>query len=435
MNFQGKIAVPLFVVLSFFMLSVLDLDLVLAADPTSEEQLFIFELNRARNNPTQFQTENSLIVDLSAVAAQPPLAVNGDLTGSARFKAQEMADNNYFAHESPISGWPNNLARSFGYNLASTLNDNANNIESLAAGSFSTYTQPLAPLVALIVDAGVNPPGHRQHLLAMLAFWQQFREIGVGYGSNPSSNLKNYWAIHTGFEDDDNPFLTGVVYNDTNGNSRFDRNEGIGGATVSVGGETPTTTNSAGGWSVKTTSGGSKTVQCNGGSFVGTGTANVTVGSDNIEVDFISGNSSAVVNFNVIVSPIATVTANSSSGTVNLNQVTNLSVACSLDSGSFTGQNADWWVAVNVSGTSTIDGWYYFDVSTGSWVLAGSSHTDLSSTHQGSLFNLSPPFEVLNMSGLPAGTFTFYFAVDTIMDNVLDIGSLFFDFVIVNITP
>ncbi len=308
MSFQGKFAILLFVVLSFFMLSVLDLDLVQAADPTSEEQLFIFELNRARNNPTQFQMENSLSVDLSSVAAQPPLAVNGDLTGSAGFKAQEMADNNYFAHESPISGWPNALARSFEYNLASFLDDKANNIESIAAGSFSSFTQPLAPLVLLIVDEGVVPPGHRNHLLAIVEFWQNMREIGVGNGSNPSSDSKNYWSIQTGFDDNDEPFLTGVVYNDANGNGRYDLNEGLSGVTVSVGG-IPTTTNSAGGWSIRTSS-GSKTVQCNGGSFVGTSTANVTVGSDNVEVDFISGNSSGVVNFELIVTPTATITAN-----------------------------------------------------------------------------------------------------------------------------
>lgn len=436
MRLQDKFAVPLFAILSFFLLSVLDLDLVQAADPTPEEQLFIFELNRARNNPTQFQTENSLTVDLSAVAAQPPLAVNGDLTESAGFKAQEMADENYFGHPHPVTGLlANALARSWGYNLASTLDDNANNIESLAGGfdPVRDWTQPLVPLVDLIVDKSLTDagfaPGHRQHLLAILAFWQQFREIGVGYGSNASSTLRNYWAIHTGFEDDDAPFLTGVVYNDVNGNGRFDRNEGLGGVTVSVGGEAPTTTNSAGGWSVKTSSSGSKTVQCNGGAFVGTGTANVTVGSDNIEVDFISGNSSGAVNFKVIVSPTATITANGSGGPITLGTADTLTAAVNLDPGSSSGDNADWWVAAD-----TPFGWYYFDVDAMSWVLAGSSHTDLSPTYQGSLFGLSL-FEVLNMSGLPAGTYTFYFAVDTIMNNVLDIGSLFFDFVVVNITP
>ncbi|MGR3319040.1 MAG: CAP domain-containing protein [Candidatus Anammoxibacter sp.] len=298
MRFSGKFTVPLFMVLCFFILSILDFSLARAEAPTPEEQLFIYELNRARNKPTRFQTENNLRVNLSSVDAQPPLAINEDLIGSSRFKAQEMADKNYFAHESPFTGWPNALARSFGYNLASFLTDNANNIESIAAGfnSVIDWTQPSAPLVTLIVDDGVPSLGHRIHLLAMDSFNQQFREIGVGFGSNIISKLKNYWAIHTGFDDNDQPFLTGVVYNDKNKNGRFDLNEGLGGVTVSLGSTSTTTSNSAGGWSIRAGS-GPRTVQCSGGSFIGAGTANVTVDIDNIEVDFISGNSSGAVNF------------------------------------------------------------------------------------------------------------------------------------------
>ena len=417
MSLQGKFTVPLFVVLSFFMLSVLDFDLVQAADPTSEEQLFIFELNRARNNPTQFQTENSLSVDLSAVAAQPPLAVNGNLTESAGIKAQEMADNNYFTHLSPVSGkWPNKLARDSGYNLASSLPDNANNIESLAGGfdSVIDWTQPLVPLVTLIVDAGVVPPGHRIHLLAMNSFNQRFREIGVGYGSNLSSTLRNYWAIQTGYDDIDEPFLTGVVYNDGNGNGRFDLNEGLSGVTVSVGG-VPTTTNSAGGWSIRTTS-GCKTVQCSGGPFVGTSTAKFTVGSDNVEVDFISGNSSGVVNFGSVGAtvPVLDIKANGSDGPVT--PIGDLSITVALDSGC-SASVADWWIIV-----STPSGWEYYDLSLGDYTpglmpsLQGVSLVDFGSS------------EIFNTSGLGAGTYTYYFAVD------LGGGQLFFDSVVVNIT-
>ena len=68
------------------------------------------------------------------------------------------------------------------------------------------------------------------------------------------------------------------------------------------------------------------------------------------------------------------------------------------------------------------------------WVYAGDSYTDLSFTYQGPLFDLST-IEVLNMTGLPAGTYTFYFAVDTNMNGNLDIDELFFDFVFVNIIP
>ncbi len=71
-----------------------------------------------------------------------------------------------------------------------------------------------------------------------------------------------------------------------------------------------------------------------------------------------------------------------------------------------------------------------------SWEFAGESHTDLLVTHQGALFNLSTT-EVLNIpvSGLPSGTYTFYFAVDLNMNGIIDFGELFFDSVVVNITP
>ncbi len=416
MNLQGKFAVLLFVVLCFFMLSVLDLDLVQAEDPTPEEQLFIFELNRARNNPAQFQTENSLSVDLSAVAAQPPLAVNGDLTGSAGFKAQEMADNNYFTHESPISGWPNALARSFGYNLASSLGDNINNIESIAAGfdSVIDWTQPLPPLLLLIVDDGVPSLGHRKHLLAMDSFNQRFREIGVGYGSNSSSSFKNYWAVHTGFDDDEEPFLTGVVYNDANVNNRYDLNEGLSGVTVSVGGIS-TTTNSAGGWSILTSS-GCKTAQCSGGPFVGTSTAYFIVGSDNVEVDFISGNSSGVVNFGSVGAtvPVLDIKANGSDGPVT--PIDDLSITVALDSGC-RASVADWWVIVYTP--------------SGEWEhLTPTGFTPgLSPTLQGFPLIDFGSTEIFNTSGLGAGTYTYYFAVD------LGGGELYFDWVVVTVDP
>ncbi|MFQ6608682.1 MAG: hypothetical protein ACE5EE_09115 [Fidelibacterota bacterium] len=52
--------------------------------------------------------------------------------------------------------------------------------------------------------------------------------------------------------------------------------------------------------------------------------------------------------------------ANSSDGTVT--PIDNLSVKVALDPESRLSDNVDWRVAANVSGTSTIDGWYYFDV-------------------------------------------------------------------------
>jgi len=252
-------------------------------EPGPIEQLLIYELNRARNNPGRFSRENNLPVDLSGVAPQPPLAVNHHLVGSARFHAEEMAASNYFAHQSAVTGdWPNKMARDSGYVLPSFYSNTANNIEALAAGT--SYFTALDPLKGLLVDEGVNPPGHRIQLLAISTFAQTHREIGTGYASNASATYTNYWAIQTAVSPGRNLFLTGVAYNDVNGNGRYDLGEGLGGVNVSNGVMT-VQTNAAGGWSMPVIP-GTYTVTASGGDFIGAATAVATVTS-NTEVDFI----------------------------------------------------------------------------------------------------------------------------------------------------
>src|SRR4029079_19173891 len=93
---------------------------VFADDASPQEQLLVYELNRARNNPVRYQAENSGVVtaDLSSVAAHMPLALNSNLLASAQFRATEMAVSNYCAHISAVTGLaPNDIARAFGYQL------------------------------------------------------------------------------------------------------------------------------------------------------------------------------------------------------------------------------------------------------------------------------------------------------------------------------
>lgn len=138
--------------------------------------------------------------------------------------------------------------------------------------------------------------------------------------------------------------------------------------------------------------------------------------------------SDIILSADVRVSPAPDVKANGFDTLINITSDDNLLVTVVLNAGSNIGLNADWWVAA-----STPFGWYYFDVSTMSWVLAGSSYTSLSPTHQGILFNLST-FEVLNMSGLPTGTYIFYFAVDSNMNGSLVSDKVYADSVTVAVT-
>jgi hypothetical protein len=261
------------------------------------EQLFVYLLNRARNDPQAYEAERDLPISLAGVEARPPVAVNYNLFDSSGFKSEEMAQYDYFAHQSEVTGqWPNELSRDYGYPLDPSFPDDNNQIESLAAGTFIDTAAEALEL--LIIDEGVVPPGHRIHLLGMDDFNADNREIGVGYAVNGASMYTNYWAIHLTRSDPADRFITGVVYSDANGNGLYDINEGIGGVTVDAGGQIATT-NSAGGYSIEVQP-GDYNVTASGGSYNGVGSAVVTVNGGNVEVDFISGQDGAWVDFDYV---------------------------------------------------------------------------------------------------------------------------------------
>ena len=124
--------------------------------------------------------------------------------------------------------------------------------------------------------------------------------------------------------------------------------------------------------------------------------------------------------------PLPDIKANNSDGLVILDTSDALSITASLSPGSGSGMNADWWVAAD-----TPFGWHYYVYPYG-WYYAPLLET-LMPAHQGELFSLAP-VEVLNITGLPAGSYVFYLGVDTVMNGQLDFGNLFYDGVVVNIS-
>jgi hypothetical protein len=283
-----------------------------AADPSAQEMHFVYEVNRARHDPPAWAAEyglgsvvggDGLPVSLVGVEPRPPLALAPLLVDSASFKGEEMAANDYFSHQSQVAPdflWPNELARAFGYPLPQQvpvpgggfylLVDDSNQIESLACGygpGAFDYGQALNAVIGLIVDEGVPNLGHRVHLLAMDEFNALFVEAGAGLGSNAASQCRNYWAFHTGIRAEVVAFLTGVAYDDANANQRYDPGEGLAGVSVDAGGA-ETRTNAAGGYALAVP-GGSHTVSCSGGGFVGLASAQVDVLGFNRAVDCLSG--------------------------------------------------------------------------------------------------------------------------------------------------
>jgi hypothetical protein len=169
---------------------------------------------------------------------------------------------------------------------------------SMGSGPF-TGSKLIATLLGqhngLFTDQTVPGRGHR--MTTMLAFW---REIGIGVTAGKDNDSGNTWdSLYTvqnfGTQTNSTPFITGVVYQDTNGNGFYDPGEGIGGIRVDVPGSNFfAITSPSGGYSVPVGSGdGNYNVTFSGGAL-GTiqRTANVANGL-NAKLDFVAPVSAA----------------------------------------------------------------------------------------------------------------------------------------------
>lgn len=97
-----------------------------------------------------------------------PLTHNWELSRVARFKSQDMKDNKYFSHTSPVYGTPFQMIKNFGISFRSAG-------ENIAKG----YSSPQA-----VVNGWMNSSGHRANILNA-----NYTQIGVGYAAGG-----NYWT-------------------------------------------------------------------------------------------------------------------------------------------------------------------------------------------------------------------------------------------------
>ena len=119
--------------------------------------------------------------------------------------------------------------------------------------------------------------------------------------------------------------------------------------------------------------------------------------------------------------PVLDIKVNGSEGPITLHQSDTLTVAVALNNNGKT-NGADWWLAVDTS----FGLWFYNFY--GWW-------SDEVPAYQGPLFYLDS-YEVFStsVSGLPAGTYVLYFAIDTLVNSNVTWDSLYCDTVVVNIT-
>lgn len=96
------------------------------------------------------------------------LTEDWELSRVARYKSQDMKDNKYFSHTSPVYGSPFEMIKNFGIYYRSAG-------ENIAKGQ----STPQA-----VVNAWMNSSGHRANILN-----KNYTRIGVGYVSGG-----NYWT-------------------------------------------------------------------------------------------------------------------------------------------------------------------------------------------------------------------------------------------------
>lgn len=91
-----------------------------------------------------------------------------ELSRVARYKSQDMKDNNYFSHTSPVYGSPFDMIKNFGLSYRTAG-------ENIAKGQRTPKD---------VVNAWMNSSGHRKNILN-----SSFKKIGVGYVESG-----NYWT-------------------------------------------------------------------------------------------------------------------------------------------------------------------------------------------------------------------------------------------------
>ena len=110
----------------------------------------------------------ALVNEQRAAYGLNALSLDDSLSAGAQTKAQDMRQNSYFSHQSPLYGSPFDMMRSFGisYRYAG---------ENIAMG----YDSPEA-----VVSAWMQSEGHRANILS-----PDFTQLGVGFVSDGG-----YWT-------------------------------------------------------------------------------------------------------------------------------------------------------------------------------------------------------------------------------------------------
>jgi len=266
-------------------------------DPTAEEQVVLERINAIRAAPDDFATQYGYAKGF--YDSRQPVVMNAKLLAAARDYADRIVADKWFSHLSEDgASYANQRLLDAGYDLSgdhTQLNapnlGTGNTVENIAGRT--------PPDVLANFDFLMTSEGHRKNILSrdrpyvdqggiralVLPKWVEIWDPAPGIERN-----RKFQLIHVqefAKDNDPTPHLLGVVYEDRNGNGKYDIGEGLPGVTVATttGGYTATTA-TAGGYGIRVGVAGTYTLRASGGPLPEPIDEQVTIGDENKKVDF-----------------------------------------------------------------------------------------------------------------------------------------------------
>ena len=260
-----------------------------------------------------------------AKAGAQPLAFDSNLNTASETHSAWMISTDTFSHTGSGGSTPGARMTAAGYTFTG----------SWAWGENIAWASTRAPAglqdeVLLLHTNLMNSAGHRANILN-----DNYREVGIGFEVGQYGSYEGAFVTQDFARTGSNAFLTGVTFDDLDGDRTYDVGEGLGNFMISARNNTTgaiksTTTAPAGGYDLELVA-GSYTITFAGTGFAST-TQQATISTRNIKLDLIDPQASGGTTTPPPVTPppttqpilTGTAGADSLTGTIGNDQIVGL---------------------------------------------------------------------------------------------------------------